>query len=168
MMDKTKELLADTMGQAAGLLGVDVRILQAAKRAGCSAFRAGAHVHLGELRSWLESHPEIANKPNAEQVMQGAEVRSKIAQAKTREHHLARLEREVIPASEVKRSVTQAFVVLKAKCFTIPSAKATKWSVLQDPVAIEQDCYDALREAFESVSKSEWLAKCPHCGKEIQ
>ena len=48
------------MAQAAAVMGLDIGVLKAAKRAGCKAFR-GTRVWCRELRDWLKANEVAAN-----------------------------------------------------------------------------------------------------------
>lgn len=48
----------DSMAQAATGLGIELRVLKAAKRAGCPGFR-GSRVYGSEVKAWLAEHPQV-------------------------------------------------------------------------------------------------------------
>lgn len=52
-LQTARPTFADSMTQAAGMLGLDITILEAAKRAGCTAFRS-SRVYLDELETFLK------------------------------------------------------------------------------------------------------------------
>jgi hypothetical protein len=59
---KTKDFIAETLGQASSYLGIPVAILRYAKKKGCQAFRHGK-IHCGEVQPWLEANPpDISGK----------------------------------------------------------------------------------------------------------
>jgi len=59
---KTKDFIAETLGQASSYLGIAIPILRWAKKHGCMAFRHGK-IHCKEVEPWLENHrPDIRGK----------------------------------------------------------------------------------------------------------
>lgn len=59
-MGDLKPRTFDSLRSAANGLKLPLRVLQAAKSAGCQAFRSN-RVYEAELLQWLEAHPDIVN-----------------------------------------------------------------------------------------------------------
>lgn len=59
---KTKDFIAETLGQASSHLGITISILRWCKKKGCLAFRHGK-IHCGEVQPWLEANkPDVSGK----------------------------------------------------------------------------------------------------------
>ena len=160
---------ADSIGQAAARLSIDVRILRSAKRAGCPAF-AWSRVNLLQLEEWLTVHPEF-RELNAAQLaeQEGARI-EKVARALTRRESYRQLHRQFVHVDEVRRSFTRAVAASKAMHLAIPSAALCKnIANLSDPIEIEQVLKTAQLEALKHLAEGKWPAcKCPKCGTEIK
>lgn len=61
MAKKKQNEIVESLAAAAARLGVDLHVVQKAKRAGCAAFRPGNRVHVGELKQYFDANPP----PNA-------------------------------------------------------------------------------------------------------
>jgi len=53
--------MADSMSAAAGVMGVEVGLLQWVKRKGCPGFSGSGRVQMDEVEAWMAANPEIVN-----------------------------------------------------------------------------------------------------------
>jgi hypothetical protein len=95
--------ITSTFKAAAGLTGLSLRAVQAAKNAGCPAFRQNGRCDCDTLLIWLGSNPHVLESAG-ETVNRDVELALKTrADRKLREHRLAVLRGEYVSADEVEK-----------------------------------------------------------------
>jgi hypothetical protein len=162
---------AETMAAAAGKLGVSLEILQAAKDAGCEAFRA-TRVYLKPLRAW------IATAQNAERIKRADEAaaiiqRRKTAEAELKEEKVLQTRRESMRLVEIRTSWFKNVISAKTKFKNAEAALCTeaamRLNLTADQIAVIREIHARLnRQALTELFQGEWgKVECPECKKEF-
>src|ERR1051326_2857316 len=68
--------IVDSLAQAAAITGFSKSMLRWAKKSGCSAFRTGSRVDLGELHKWLDANRDKLAENTSDR--EAVEVRLKL------------------------------------------------------------------------------------------
>jgi hypothetical protein len=157
----------ESMQAAASLLGYRVEAIASAKAAGCLAFKLGGRIDLFELEEWFALHPEIKSLSQDEITILQAERIELVAKALTRRENYARMRRELVRASDVRRDNGRAYLAFRAKLLLIASSVSQKLALLTDANEIDVELRKRIREALGELCKSPWRGECPHCGKEV-
>lgn len=160
--------MADTLGQAAALLGVPVAILKAAKRQGAPGF-SHSRVDVAVLGPWLKANP--IQEDASMTPMERQKFRKLKADADMKEHHLAVRRGEFLPRAEVRslntRAVATARSVMTGKASGLALVLASLTGA--DPVAIEERIKESFREIISELNRAPCVVRsvtCKQCGKE--
>jgi len=165
---------ADSMASAAAKLGVNVRVLQAAKAAGCAGFVNG-RVRLADVRTWLVD-PKNAAAIEAAAGSDFDRVKLAILRQKLRifRHDADLLDQMVIPVDDVRRSFVRMALALKSKLLatekTIGMEAAMRLALDEPKVQSLQEIVGKhLRGALAEMAGHKWgTVECPNCKKEIR
>jgi hypothetical protein len=106
--------IVESMQAAASLVGYRIEAIQAAKAAGCVAFKPGNRINLFELEEWFALHPEVTSVNQSDMTIAQALTMETVAKALTRRENYARMRRDLVRAEEMRLDVTRAFVGFRA------------------------------------------------------
>jgi hypothetical protein len=76
--------IVESMQAAASLVGYRIEAIQAAKAAGCVAFKPGNRINLFELEEWFALHPEVTSVNQSDMTIAQALTMETVAKALTR------------------------------------------------------------------------------------
>jgi hypothetical protein len=164
--------------EAAAKLGVPVDLLRMARAAGCKAFKSSGRVCIVEAAQFLADNPHLASASSdaSDASAMVSSVRESALDKKAiremREHKLALLRREVIPATEMRLTFTRAFLETKKKFSesfrTLAQEIGLHMAGTEDQIAWALNLSERrARETLLDLSKNEWLATCPKCGEKL-
>jgi hypothetical protein len=111
-IQKSDEVVYDTIGQAAADTGHPEWVISLARRSGCKAFRKGGRVERDGLNAFLKAHPELFEQPS----MTKEQADIKLKEVKIARETLA-LERDkglLIRKSEVSETCKSASQHMRA------------------------------------------------------
>jgi len=159
---------------AASRLGKPLLLLQAAKSAGCLAFKPGGPVDVGELERYLSEHPEVTTAQDGP-ISKEIEERLKLrAERRMKEHKLDLAKRVVIPSDEIRRTFTRYVVANKSKTWAAIKTASQEIGLAlgltsEQMLIVEEKMVGRVRVAYEELARCEWgVAKCAKCGEEIK
>lgn len=160
--------LAETMGQAAALMGVPVAILKAAKRQGAPGF-VGSRVDMPKLSEWLKANP--LQEDSAMGPMERQKFRKLKADADAKEFALQVKRGDYLHKDEVKsavmRSVAAARSALRGKASGLSITLASMTGA--DPVALEERIQESNRDVISELHRAPFgnsVVRCEKCGHE--
>jgi|GEM_PF-2510257 len=159
---------ADSLRQAAGILGTTHEVLRSAKAAGCPGFVNG-RVDVDQVRAWIAKHPAAASNLEMSP-MQTQKFRKLKADADAKEFALAIRRGDYLPKLEVRsaiiRAVTTCRSVMSGKASGLALTLAAKTGA--DPVELEEQVKQANREIIAELHRMPLAQEpptCRHCGK---
>jgi hypothetical protein len=96
--------IVESMQAAASLVGYRIEAIQAAKAAGCVAFKPGNRINLFELEEWFALHPEVTSVNQSDMTIAQALTMETVAKALTRRENYARMRRDLVRAEEMRHA----------------------------------------------------------------
>lgn len=137
------------MTAAALKTGQRPEAIQAAKNAGCQAFKANGRIHCNDLVAWLDAHPEVteglADMPDARR------EKALLLQTERRnaEVDLAKTLRHLVSLDEVTAPLIGLGKTIVSRMLLIPVRMGAKYGA-----AIQEDMTEEIRKALKVVSET--------------
>lgn len=155
--------IADTLGQAAAILGVTVAVLKAAKRQGAPGFKH-SRIDCAALGPWLKEHP--IKEPELSK-MDEQKFRKLRADADAKEFILSVKRGEYLRAQDVR----VAWTTLIRTARSVLDGQASRLALVlasttgADPAEIEERIKEANRTFIAEMHRTAWSAKEILCDK---
>ena len=147
------------MAAAASVCKVSLRIVQAAKDAGCSAIDPSGRVDCQALIDWIGCHPETVKSGAGADSLDMETVLKVRAERQTREFKLEVLKGKYIPRDSAKRVFTQFLTAAKARSLSGVTRLVTLIRMAQDTASANEVAREEIMDIWREMARSEWAPK---------
>lgn len=161
--------IAPSMRAAMSKTKLPMQVLQAAKAAGCSAFKGNQTVNCDELLEFVVTMPQDEEAPDY-YVERAKDIR---ANRLLKEQKLREREKLVWPIEKIRQAWTRNVIACKTKFAIVENAVAVEAAMRLNLTADQVNAIKEIhakhnRAAMKELFAGEWgKTECPHCQKEI-
>lgn len=147
-----------SMTAAAGTTGYSITTVQAAKNAGCKAFKRNGNVDCAALMRWVKGNPEsVAEAESKEE----ADARVSRVRANRMEFELGVRRKMFIPVDEVRQTFTRSYVAFRSKMLSLPASLAPRLALNSSAEECAAMVKASIVEALTELCKCKWNQPSP-------